>query len=154
VENEKNTGNALINRAISGGQAAVEALRLLVEGVTDDDALDDLSRKFSEAEARAGLDAAVERFCLAAACDRTVVIGWALEAYRETYRRALEADQFGEALRAVKELVALADVTKELAAKQDEAVSVWSPKTEATDGTGKKVSRRSKRRRVGRRKSS
>ena len=91
--------------------AVREASRLLIEGVSDADTLDDLAAKFPGVDARRVLAVVVEQLSQAARCDREVVVGFALEAYREIYRQALERGELAEALKAVKELVSLARST-------------------------------------------
>jgi hypothetical protein len=41
-----------------------------------------------------------------------VVIGFGLEAFREIYRQAMERGQLGDAMKAVREMVALARATE------------------------------------------
>ena len=91
--------------------AAREISRLLIEGVSDADAVDDIRVRFPQVDAAILVRAASDRLGQAAQCDRSVVIGWALEAYREVYRRSLEAGEHGDAIKAVRELVALAQRT-------------------------------------------
>lgn len=51
----------------------------------------------------------LDRFAATADCDRDTLNGWALEAYRELYRRMVAEGDYGGALKAVKELTALAE---------------------------------------------
>lgn len=98
--------------SISGDDACRRALQLLVEGVGAEDAHEEVLRAFPSCDARAALSAASERLGQAADCDRRVVIGFGLEAFREIYRQAMERGQLGDAMKAVRELIALARATE------------------------------------------
>lgn len=88
--------------------AVREAHRLLVEGSGDDDVQAIISQRFPGVDVRAVVVAAGDRIAQAAGCERRVVVGFALEAYREVYRRALECGDLNNAIKAMKELVSLA----------------------------------------------
>lgn len=68
----------------------------------------ELSRTFPGCDGIAAITAAVDKIRASADCETATVVGWALEAYRTVYQRSLVACEFAAALRAVKELVALA----------------------------------------------
>jgi hypothetical protein len=107
--NEENSGEIA---RISQDDACRRALQMLVEGVGAEDAHDELSRMLPSCDARSALAAASERLGQAADCDRRVVIGFGLEAFREIYRQAMERGQLGDAMKAVREMVALARATE------------------------------------------
>lgn len=106
----KETGKEIAR--IPAADVVREASRLLVEGVADGDAAEDLARRFPGVDAQAALIVVVDQLRQAAACDRQVVVGWAMEAYREIYRETLERGEFGDALKAVDKLVSLARDTE------------------------------------------
>lgn len=80
----------------------------LLEGHRDSDIKEAIANRWPEADGKALINSAVDHFVLAARCDRRVIIGWALEAYRDIYRRMIDIGDFANATKAVKELVALA----------------------------------------------
>lgn len=80
----------------------------LVTGSSVEETLSELSRSFPGCNGLAAITAAVDKIRASADCETATVVGWALEAYRTVYQRSLVACEFGAALRAVKELVALA----------------------------------------------
>lgn len=80
----------------------------LVTGSSVEETLSELSRAFPGCNGLAAITAAVDKIRASADCETATVVGWALEAYRTVYQRSLVACEFAAALRAVKELVALA----------------------------------------------
>jgi hypothetical protein len=80
----------------------------LLEGQRDSDIKEAIASRWPGMAANALLTSAVDHFATAASCDRRIVIGWALEAYRDIYRRMIDIGDFANAIKAVKELVALA----------------------------------------------
>ena len=80
----------------------------LLEGHRDSDIKQAVESLWPNEDPMALMHAAVDHFAKAADCDRAVVLGWAMEAYRDLYRRLLEIGDFANAMKAVKELVALA----------------------------------------------
>lgn len=89
-----------------------EAHRLLVDGHSDDDVRESLASRFPGVDARAAVVAAADRMSQAAGCDRRVVVGFAMEGFREVYRRSLECGDLNNAIKAMKELVSLARSTE------------------------------------------
>lgn len=97
---------------ICAADAAREAHRLLVDGHSDDDVRESLVQRFPGVDACAAVVAAGDRISQAAGCDRRVVVGFAMEGFREVYRRSLECGDLNNAIKAMKELVALARSTE------------------------------------------
>lgn len=98
----------------SGSQLAVaidpreQVIAWLLEGRRESQIAEEVSRLFPDRDSRALLIEAADHFEQAAGCDLDVVVGWALEAYKELYRQSLIACDFQTAVKAIKELVALA----------------------------------------------
>lgn len=84
----------------------------LLDGHRDEDIKEALATKFPEVNAVAVLAEVVQHFQEAATCDKTVLLGWALEAYRDLYRRMIAIGDFAGAMKAVKELAGLAGRTR------------------------------------------
>lgn len=100
-------------KTINATKATAEALEMLNHGVSDSAIVQYLTNDYGADAAQAAMIAATDHFSRAAECDRSVVIGWAMEAYREIYRQSLTAeDGLSTALKAVKELTTLALLTE------------------------------------------
>jgi hypothetical protein len=63
------------------------------------------------------IEAAVDHFQQAAHCERNVILGWSMEAYRALYRKLLEIGDYHGAMKAVASLQKLAS---ELPPEEDE----------------------------------
>ena len=85
-----------------------QIIALIIEGWRESDIRKQIKNDWPDVNADALLRLAVEHFANASRCELGIVIGWGLEAYRDTYRKALEAGDFASAVRAIKELTALA----------------------------------------------
>jgi hypothetical protein len=84
-----------------------EVVGWLIEGHRDADIRGAIKEKWPELDAVTLQNAAVEHFRRAANCEPAVIVGFALEAYRDLYRRMMKIGDFAGATKAVKELVAL-----------------------------------------------
>lgn len=87
---------------------AKQVIAWMVSGHREDDIASSLAEHFPGSEPAKLLDAAVEHFANASRCPSDVLLGWALEAYRDLYRRTLEIGDFQGAAKMVKEIVRLA----------------------------------------------
>lgn len=88
---------------------AIDAVaQWLVAGGRDHEVLQLLEQKFPELPALRLVAYALQTIRDAADIDAELLRGWAFLATKETYRRALSAEDFGPALRAVKQLLDLA----------------------------------------------
>ena len=91
----------------------------LLDGHRDGDIRDAILAKWPGEDPEKLCLLAVDHFAASASCDLAVVVGWALEAYRDLYRRMIAIGDFAGAMKAVKELTALA-VTHGIRATTDE----------------------------------
>lgn len=89
--------------------AAVKAW--LVEGHSLDVVAGLISEQFADLQPEELLAAVGQELIADADTNSQALRGWAMNAYREIYKRALAANDFGPALRAVKELLNLAPPT-------------------------------------------
>ena len=117
-----------------------QVIAWLLDGHRDEDIREALAFRWPEINRDAVLAEVIQYFEEAATCDKTVLVGWALEAYRDLYRRMVAIGDFANALRAVKELAALAGKTK----------GVRTRPTETEASSACETAGRAKRRRVGR----
>lgn len=85
-----------------------QVISWLLEGHRDSDIKAAIAERWPEEDAHALAVSAVDHFAKAATCDRRVVVGWGMEAYRDLYRKMLDIGDYANAMKAVKELVALA----------------------------------------------
>jgi hypothetical protein len=83
----------------------------LLEGHRDADIREAAAARWPGSDPQQLINSAVEHFINAAKCDRRVIIGFGIEAYRDLYRRLIEIGDFTNAIRAIKELVNLATST-------------------------------------------
>lgn len=88
--------------------AAQQVIAWMIEGQREADIVEALANHFPGTDAAPVLAAAGAHFQNAAGCPSEIVIGWALEAYRDIYRRMMESGDYQGAARVAKELVALA----------------------------------------------
>jgi len=112
-----------------------QVIAWLLDGRRDEDILADLTIYFPDVRAKAVLAEVVEHFEAIATGDKTVLVGWAIEALRDLYRRMIEAGEFEGALRAVKELAAL--VGKHKSARSGEAKAGSSAAETSTPRSGR-----------------
>ena len=80
----------------------------MVRGHREADIAEAVAAMFPGADPKPLMEAAVNHFVSAAHCQKDVVTGWAMEAYRELYRNLLSIGDFPGAARVVGELVKLA----------------------------------------------
>jgi hypothetical protein len=105
--------DAIAKKSVDAIKATAEAVEMLTHGVSESAIVQYLTNDHGPDIARQAMVAAGDHFARSAECDRSVVIGWAMEAYREIYRQALTAeDGLSVALKAVKELTTLAMITE------------------------------------------
>lgn len=120
----KNTSTQISNRQPEGQAQATDAqtnqvsgaggpppreqvIGWLIEGHRNADILQAVAAKWPGADPAALLDSAVDHFRAAGQADAGTVTGWALEAYRDLYRRSLKIGDFGTAMKAVDKLSAM-----------------------------------------------
>lgn len=77
----------------------------ILTGASADDVAEAIRTTFPEADAAALMVAAMEEFRKSANFEPQLVRGWAFEATRTVYQRALEANDNAGALRAIKMLL-------------------------------------------------
>ena len=80
---------------------------MLVEGQRVEDISNAVNSQWPKLDTHKLIAQAVEKFALTSRCDRSVLIGWAFEAYREIYRHLLTEGNYEGAMKAVKELTVL-----------------------------------------------
>ena len=85
--------------------AQEQTLIWLIEGIREGDIRQALRTAYPKANPDALLNQAADHFQTVAEADPEVVRGWALEAFRELYRKMYEIGDFTGALRAAKELL-------------------------------------------------
>jgi len=85
-----------------------QVIAWLIEGHTDHDIKQAIAQHWPNRAATKLLRAAVDHFAEAAQCDVDVVIGWALELYRELIRKNLASGDLAEARKVIKDMVDLA----------------------------------------------
>lgn len=81
----------------------------IVEGQTEDQINQAIAQIWPDQKARPLIIAAMKRIAAAAEVNRDSVIGWCFEATRLVYRRSIEKGDHGAALRAIRQLLELAD---------------------------------------------
>jgi hypothetical protein len=117
--------NSTSNLRVTSDQAGVtpvdEVIAWLIEGHRDADIREAIRQKWPDQEPGALQLAAIEHFERAAGCDVAVVHGWALEAYRDLYRRMVKIGDFANAMKAIKELVRLTADVQRFRPEQEEA---------------------------------
>ncbi len=77
-------------------------IRLAVSGISEHELLEAIGKVFPKDDSRMLLRAAMLRVNENASVDPTVVAAWTFEAARELYRKMVEAEDCGGALRALK----------------------------------------------------
>lgn len=95
-----------------------QVIQWLLEGHSDAHIRQAIATVWPEHNPDKLAESAVEHFEAAAACDPKVIVGWALEAYRHLYQKSIQIGDFAGAMKAVKELVAIA--TKHVHNEEDE----------------------------------
>lgn len=105
--------SAAAKKANADQAAAADVLAWLVDGQRENDIREALAVEHPSANPENVLNAAAEHFLQAGQqCNRAVLVGWALEAYRDLYRQAKAQGDFAVAMRAIRELLALAPDTE------------------------------------------
>jgi hypothetical protein len=84
-----------------------EVIAWLTEGNRDSDIREAIRAKWPDTNPDELQLAAIEHFRQAARCEGEILIGFALEAYREVYRRMIKIGDFAGAAKAIKEIVTL-----------------------------------------------
>lgn len=100
------TGN-LTTTSDSPIQPVDEIVAWLIEGHRDADIRAAIKEKWPEHDADTLQLAAADHFRRAANCEPEIIVGFAIEAYRDLYRRMVKIGDFAGAAKAVKEMVAL-----------------------------------------------
>lgn len=86
-----------------------EVIAWFLAGHRDGDIREAIAQRWPDEDAAELAAQAAEHFADAAACDLSILVGWGLEAYRDLYRRMLAIGDFSNAMKAVKELIALSE---------------------------------------------
>lgn len=79
----------------------------ILEGASEHEIQQTATALWPDAKARPLIVQAMQRIAKGADADPDVVRGWAIEATRTVYRKALEANDFSAALRALKQITDL-----------------------------------------------
>jgi hypothetical protein len=85
-----------------------QVIAWMIEGQREPDIVATLKLTFPRLKPNEILEKAVDHFVEASKCPQNVILGWALEAYRELYRRTLDIGDYGAATRILKEMTTLA----------------------------------------------
>ena len=93
--------------------AAQQVVEWMVKGHQEADIAEAVAAMFPGANAKKLIELAVDHFVAAAHCQRDVILGWAMEAYRELYRSLLNIGDYPGAMKAVGSLVKLSECLKE-----------------------------------------
>lgn len=107
TEQTETTALAPVRAALDVDQVTT-VFRWILEGNSEHDVREAIAAKWPHAPADPLIIAAVTRFQDAGRFQPEIMTGWCAEAYREIYRRSLEAGDCAAALRAVKLLSELA----------------------------------------------
>ena len=81
----------------------------ILSGACQHDIEKAIAEQHPRANPRSVMVSAMQRIAESAASDPDVVKGWAIEATRQVYQRALEAGDFASALRSLKQIVELSE---------------------------------------------
>lgn len=117
--------------------AKEQVLDWLLEGLRSDDVNAGLDAYFEGIPRERVWAEVFDHLVESAEADKAAVIGWALEAYRDLYRRMVAAGELEGALKAVKELAALASRTSGVRSTQT---------NDGENGTGSSATGQGKRR--------
>ncbi len=79
----------------------------MIEGHREAEIAEAVAATFPGKNAAKLIEAAVDHFIQAAHCQRAVILGWSLEAYRALYRKLLEIGDYNGAMKAVASLLQL-----------------------------------------------
>lgn len=127
-----------------------EVIAWLIEGHRDADIRAAIKEKWPEHDPTQLQLAAAEHFRRAAQCEPQIIVGFAIEAYRDLYRRMVKIGDFAGAAKAVKELVALTpnvqrfkDANTDEAAEAPEAGDITAHPAGPPDAHGRRQRRRS-----------
>lgn len=82
--------------------AVAQVFKWILEGQTEIDVRDAIAVKFPGEKADPLIIAAIKQFAAAGEFQPEIMLGWCDEAYREIYRRSMEAGDLAAALRAVR----------------------------------------------------
>jgi len=94
-----------------------KVIEWMIEGQREADIAEAVATAFPGQSAKKLIEAAVDHFVQAAHCERNVILGWSMEAYRALYRKLLEIGDYHGAMKAVASLQKLAS---ELPPEEDE----------------------------------
>lgn len=84
-------------------------MQWLLEGHDERQIAEALGEQFPQADHAQAFSLAMQHLADVATADPAVIRGWALEALRHIYQKAIAIDDLGAAVRAIKELTRLAD---------------------------------------------
>ena len=89
-------------------ETAAQVYAWIIAGASEDQINEAVQATWPGQSPRPLIIAAMKRIASAATVDRECLVGWCIESTRAVYQQALEARDFGAALRAIKQLHALA----------------------------------------------
>jgi hypothetical protein len=85
-----------------------QVIEWMIAGQREADIEEAVATQFPRQSAKKLIEAAVDHFQEAAHCERNVILGWSMEAYRALYRKLLEIGDYHGAMKAVASLQKLA----------------------------------------------
>lgn len=101
-----------VDDGITDAHSSIHAAQVyawIINGASEDQINEAVQTLWPEQSARPLIIAAMKRIAAAATVNRECLLGWCLESTRVVYQQALEARDFGAALRAIKQLHSLAE---------------------------------------------
>jgi hypothetical protein len=98
-----------VNEIAKAADPLREAVKWIVAGNSEPDVLDAIAATFPDAKARPLIVRAIEYIAKQGKPDVQLVRGFAIEGTREIYRKCLEVGDHQTALRALKQLMELAE---------------------------------------------
>lgn len=125
--------NNLTPSCEAGIQPVDEVFAWLIEGHRDSDIREAIKEKWPDLDPKQVQLVAVERIRAAAACDDDVIIGFALLAYRDLYKRMVKIGDFAGAAKAVKELVALTSHVQRIRSERNTEEAAGESSAEETE---------------------
>ncbi len=103
----------------------------MLEGNRCEDVAEAIKANYPSADPGELIQKAGDHFGTVARADASVIRGWCLEAYRETYRKMVDIGDFANALKAIKELMNYAKQCSEPPQDQSDETAEPTPATQS-----------------------
>lgn len=113
-----------------------EVIGWLIEGNRDCDIREAIRTKWPDTEPDALQLAAAAHFRAVATCEPEIVVGFAIEAYRDLYRRMVKIGDFAGAGKAIKELTQLLPHVQRFRIEQTDRDQIAAPEADPADAQG------------------